>query len=126
MERTTPLDPREIRLVVEILSRSNPDNDYLKKTADYRAMGIPNYLIIDPRQGTCLHLFQIGIVQGKPAYEGDCHISMVRRSGLATWSSIPPVCRSTTTATEHLLDIFLLVNDSGGRPAKRPLARGGG
>lgn len=70
MERTTPLDPREIRLAIEIVSRSNPDNDYVKKTADYPAMGIPNYLIIDPRQGTCLHLFQIGIVQGKPAYEG--------------------------------------------------------
>jgi Uma2 family endonuclease len=70
MERTTPLDPREIRLAVEIVSRSNPDNDYVKKTADYPAMGIPHYLIVDPREGTCLHLFQIGTVQGRPAYEG--------------------------------------------------------
>ncbi|MEW1914650.1 Uma2 family endonuclease [Kitasatospora sp. NPDC085895] len=69
MERTTPLDPRDITLAVEIVSRSNPDSDYIKKTADYAAMGIPHYLIVDPRLGTCLHLFQIGTLDGRPAYE---------------------------------------------------------
>lgn len=70
MERTTPLDPREITLAIEIVSQSNPDSDYVKKAADYPAMGIPHYLIVDPRRGTCLHLFEIGVEQGRPAYLG--------------------------------------------------------
>ncbi|MGW5639303.1 Uma2 family endonuclease, partial [Streptomyces sp. NPDC003832] len=37
---------------VEIVSPSGPGHDYVDKLADYPAMGIPHYLIVDPRNGT--------------------------------------------------------------------------
>lgn len=40
-----PLDPREILLAIEIVSPSNPANDYEAKSRDYPAMGIGHYLI---------------------------------------------------------------------------------
>ncbi|MCC2280716.1 Uma2 family endonuclease [Streptomyces sp. ET3-23] len=46
------LAPHEVLLTIEIVSPSNPDNDYTEKMADYPAMGIPTYLIVDPRKGT--------------------------------------------------------------------------
>jgi Uma2 family endonuclease len=53
--------PDEVLLVVEIVSKSNPENDYVEKVADYAAMGIPHYLLVDPRDGT-------GIVHSQPGY----------------------------------------------------------
>jgi Uma2 family endonuclease len=50
--------PHEVLLVVEIVSRSNPAKD---KVRDYAAMGIPFYLLVDPRLGT-------GIVHQEPGY----------------------------------------------------------
>lgn len=57
----TALRPDEVLLVVEIVSRSNPSNDYRDKVEDYSAMGIPHYVIVDPRDGT-------GIVHSLPGY----------------------------------------------------------
>ncbi|MER6397794.1 Uma2 family endonuclease [Kitasatospora sp. NPDC001603] len=54
--------PHDVLLVVEIVSKSNPENDYRDKVRDYSAMGIPFYLIIDPRTGT-------GIVHSEPGYD---------------------------------------------------------
>ncbi|MEV4616870.1 Uma2 family endonuclease [Kitasatospora sp. NPDC049258] len=48
--------PREVITVVEVVSESNPENDYEGKMRDYPTMGIPHYLIIDPRNGTGLVL----------------------------------------------------------------------
>lgn len=42
----------DLRLVVEVVSRSNPENDWEAKLRDYPRMRIPVYLIVDPRQGT--------------------------------------------------------------------------
>ncbi|PNE39910.1 Uma2 family endonuclease [Streptomyces noursei] len=69
MNTTNPLDPREITLAVEIVSRSNPDNDYVKKVADYAAMGIPHYLIVDPRSGTARHLWSVVAKEGRQVYD---------------------------------------------------------
>ncbi|MEU1146696.1 Uma2 family endonuclease [Streptomyces sp. NPDC005863] len=63
-----PLDPREIVLAVEIVSPSNPNNDYQHKVDDYPAMGIPHYLIVDPRDGTWTYLWDIDSSAGRPAY----------------------------------------------------------
>ncbi|MGW5350287.1 Uma2 family endonuclease [Streptomyces sp. NPDC004031] len=60
-ETGSALHPREVMLVVEIVSRSNPLNDYRDKVADYAAMGIPHYVLVDPRDGT-------GIVHSLPGY----------------------------------------------------------
>jgi Uma2 family endonuclease len=46
------VNPVDVILVAEVVSRSNPDNDYDRKMADYPAMGIPVYLLIDPRKST--------------------------------------------------------------------------
>ncbi|QVQ54417.1 Uma2 family endonuclease [Spiractinospora alimapuensis] len=46
------VSPEDVRLVAEVVSDSNPDNDYVEKTADYAAMWIPTYLIVDPRKST--------------------------------------------------------------------------
>ncbi|ARF80035.1 Uma2 family endonuclease [Kitasatospora aureofaciens] len=54
--------PHQVLLAVEIVSKSNPENDYLNKVRDYSAMGIPYYLLVDPRTGT-------GIVHSEPGYE---------------------------------------------------------
>lgn len=62
------VDARELVLAVEIVSRSNPDNDYVRKMADYAAMGIEHYLIVDPRDGTCLHASEIGSKGQGPEY----------------------------------------------------------
>ncbi|RLU96812.1 hypothetical protein CTZ27_17600 [Streptomyces griseocarneus] len=45
------VDPTDLLAVVEVVSESNPDNDYVEKAADYPAMGIPLYLLVDPRKG---------------------------------------------------------------------------
>jgi Uma2 family endonuclease len=60
-EEQPALLPHEVLLVVEIVSKSNPENDYQNKVRDYAAMGIPLYLLVDPRKGT-------GIVHDQPGY----------------------------------------------------------
>ncbi|MFI0448996.1 Uma2 family endonuclease [Actinomadura sp. 6N118] len=49
LDRPGYLRPSDIELVAEVVSVPNPENDYESKTADYPAMGIPVYVIIDPR-----------------------------------------------------------------------------
>lgn len=73
MDTDGPLDPREIVLAIEIVSPSNPENDYQAKTRDYPAMGIPHYLILDPRDATWTYQWHIGRSEGRPAYENRLH-----------------------------------------------------
>jgi Uma2 family endonuclease len=65
------LRPDEVLLVVEIVSRSNPENDYLTKVEDYAAMGIPHYVLVDPRDGTGIVHSQPGYAQRTPFVFGD-------------------------------------------------------
>ncbi|GAA4800827.1 hypothetical protein GCM10023220_31650 [Streptomyces ziwulingensis] len=46
------VDATQALAAIEIVSPSNPSNDYDAKPADYPAMGIPLCLIVDPRTGT--------------------------------------------------------------------------
>jgi Uma2 family endonuclease len=69
MDTDDPLDPREILLAVEIVSPSSPANDYEAKAGDYPAMGIPHYLIVDPRDGTRLHHHGPITEHGRPVYD---------------------------------------------------------
>ncbi|MGW4811232.1 Uma2 family endonuclease [Kitasatospora cineracea] len=51
-------------LVVEVVSPPHsPETDYHAKVRDYAAMGIPLYLLVDPRLGT-------GIVHSEPDHAG--------------------------------------------------------
>ncbi len=51
MEVPGSFDPRTLFAAVEVVSRSNPDNDWVEKVADYPLMGVPVYAIFDPRTG---------------------------------------------------------------------------
>lgn len=84
METDDPLDPREIVLAIEIVSPSHPENDYRDKTRDYPAMGIPHYLILDPRDGTWTYQWEIGRSEGRPAYENRLHLPYGKPVTLAT------------------------------------------
>lgn len=64
LNRGNSISADEVELVFEVVSASNPENDYTGKIRDYAAMGIPWYVIIDPRDGT-------GLVQSLPEIRGD-------------------------------------------------------
>ncbi|MEZ3178233.1 Uma2 family endonuclease [Streptomyces pimonensis] len=51
-EEGLAVDATQVLAVVEIVPPSNPNNDYGEKLAEYPAMGIPHYMIVDPRTGT--------------------------------------------------------------------------
>ncbi len=46
------IDPRRVVAAIEVVSRSNPGNDWVGKLRDYPLMGVPVYAIFDPRTGT--------------------------------------------------------------------------
>jgi Uma2 family endonuclease len=51
-EEGLAVDATQVLAVIEIVSPSNPDNDYGEKLTEYPAMGIAHYMIVDPRTGT--------------------------------------------------------------------------
>ncbi|MET8623232.1 Uma2 family endonuclease [Kitasatospora sp. NPDC004669] len=71
--------PHEVLLVVEIVSKSNPENDYRNKVHDYAAMGIPLYVIVDPRTGT-------GIVHSEPGYQSREKFSFGDSIAVGPWT----------------------------------------
>ncbi|AZS73103.1 Uma2 family endonuclease [Streptomyces lydicus] len=65
MEVEGSFDPRALIAAIEVVSRSNPDNDWVSKMRDYPLLGVPVYVIFDPRSGsgavlTDIHLTPIG------------------------------------------------------------------
>ncbi|MFJ2264601.1 Uma2 family endonuclease [Streptomyces sp. NPDC087844] len=90
METDDPLDPREITLAIGIVSPSNPENDYRDKTRDYPAMGIPHYLILDPRDATWTYQWEIGRTDGRAGYENRLHLPygkpVTLDTDLGTWT----------------------------------------
>ena len=80
------LDPRAMLLAIEIVSPSNPENDYEGKLRDYPAMGIPHYLIVDPRDGTCTHHWAISRRSGAPRYEGTAPYVFGDRITIGDWT----------------------------------------
>ncbi|NEB95327.1 Uma2 family endonuclease [Streptomyces bauhiniae] len=52
MEGEGAFDPRTLVAAVEVVSRSNPENDWAGKIRDYPLLGIPVYAIFDPRTGS--------------------------------------------------------------------------
>ncbi|MFF4311661.1 Uma2 family endonuclease [Streptomyces sp. 900105755] len=68
MEGDGSFDPRTLIAAVEIVSRSNPDNDWVSKVRDYPLIGIPVYAIFDPRTGTGAVLTDIHPTPDGPRY----------------------------------------------------------
>ncbi|MFI7006869.1 Uma2 family endonuclease [Streptomyces sp. NPDC050145] len=69
------LPPHDCHLIIEIVSRSNPANDYEGKLRDYPLMGIPDYLIVDPRDGTAVHHWAPTNRTGTAAYDNTQHFA---------------------------------------------------
>ncbi|MGW3097175.1 Uma2 family endonuclease [Streptomyces sp. NPDC001102] len=61
-------DPRTLIAAIEIVSRSNPDNDWVTKLRDYPLIGVPVYAIFDPRTGTGAVLSDIHPTPDGPRY----------------------------------------------------------
>lgn len=76
-EEGLAVDTAQVLAVIEIISPSNPNNDYIDKLADYPAMGSPHYLIVDPRPGTA-EVHALRALQGPLHAQGPVHL---RRQG---------------------------------------------
>ncbi|MFI8853231.1 Uma2 family endonuclease [Streptomyces sp. NPDC053499] len=68
MEVEGPFDPRSLVAAVEVVSRSNPDNDWTGKMRDYPLLGIPVYVVFDPRTGEGAVLSDIHPTPAGPRY----------------------------------------------------------
>ncbi|MFG2948961.1 Uma2 family endonuclease [Streptomyces adustus] len=68
MEGDGSFDPLTLIAAVEIVSCSNPDNDWVSKMRDYPLMGIPVYAVFDPRTGTGAVLTDIHPTPDGPRY----------------------------------------------------------
>jgi Uma2 family endonuclease len=68
MEVEGSFDPRTLLAAVEVVSRSNPDNDWVGKMRDYPLLGIPVYVLFDPRTGAGAVLSDIHPTPAGPRY----------------------------------------------------------
>lgn len=68
MERDGSFAPRTLIAAIEVVSRSNPDNDWVTKMRDYPLIGIPVYAVFDPRTGTGAVLTDIHSTPAGPRY----------------------------------------------------------
>ncbi|MFC8675551.1 Uma2 family endonuclease [Streptomyces griseorubiginosus] len=68
MEGDGSFDPRTVRAAIEVVSRSNPDNDWVSKVRDYPLIGVPVYAIFDPRTATGAVLTDIHPTPDGPRY----------------------------------------------------------
>jgi Uma2 family endonuclease len=68
MEGEGSFEPRTLIAAVEVVSRSNPDNDWVSKMRDYPLLGIPLYVIFDPRTGSGAVLSDIHPTPNGPRY----------------------------------------------------------
>ncbi|MEU0271801.1 Uma2 family endonuclease [Streptomyces sp. NPDC006307] len=68
MEGEGSFDPRTLLAAIEVVSRSNPDNDWVGKMRDYPLLGIPVYAVFDPRTGSGAVLSDIHATPSGPPY----------------------------------------------------------
>ncbi|MBT2492470.1 Uma2 family endonuclease [Streptomyces sp. ISL-96] len=68
MEGEGSFDPRTLIAAIEVVSGSNPDNDWVGKMRDYPLLGIPVYAIFDPRTGAGAVLSDIHPTPDGPRY----------------------------------------------------------
>ncbi|MFE0172579.1 Uma2 family endonuclease [Streptomyces sp. NPDC059002] len=58
----------DVSVVIEVVSPSDPGRDYVAKLRDYPRMGIPVYVIVDPRDGTITVHSGPDTAAGEPRY----------------------------------------------------------
>ncbi|WP_181799291.1 Uma2 family endonuclease [Kitasatospora acidiphila] len=95
LESGEAVHPREVTAVVEVVSKSNPENDYEGKMRDYPIMGVPFYLIIDPRTGTGLVLSAPHQTPEGRRYSTRREFTFGRPSGSVSTKSPPPISQPT-------------------------------
>ncbi|MFJ6838238.1 Uma2 family endonuclease [Streptomyces sp. NPDC091209] len=61
-------DARTLIAAIEVVSRSNPDNDWVGKMRDYPLLGISVYAVFDPRTGSGAVLSDIHQTPSGPRY----------------------------------------------------------
>lgn len=99
MEGEGSFNPRTLLAAVEVVSRSNPDNDWVGKMRDYPLLGIPVYAIFDPRTGTGAVLSDIHATPDGPATRPAGISSTARTSPSASGPSPRRTCRATRSDT---------------------------
>lgn len=95
MEGQGSFDPRTLIAAVEIVSRSNPDNDWVTKLRDYPLIGIPVYAIFDPRTATAPSSATSTPRPTAPATPPARTSSTARTSPSPTGRSPPGTCHGT-------------------------------
>lgn len=98
MEGDGSFDPRTIIAAIEIVSRSNPDNDWVSKVRDYPLLGIPLYVIFDPRVGEGAVLSDIHPTPGGPATRPARTSCTAKTSPSPNGRSPPRTCPGTRTS----------------------------
>ncbi|MFF1453172.1 Uma2 family endonuclease [Streptomyces sp. NPDC058274] len=68
LDTEASIDPRTLIAAIEVVSRSNPENDWVSKMRDYPLIGVPVYAIFDPRTGTGAVLTDIHATPDGPRY----------------------------------------------------------
>ncbi|MEV7910554.1 Uma2 family endonuclease [Streptomyces griseus] len=68
MEVAGSVAPQALIAAIEVVSRSNPDNDWVSKVRDYPLLGVPVYAIFDPRTGSGAVLSDIHRTPEGPRY----------------------------------------------------------
>ncbi|EMF02662.1 Uma2 family endonuclease [Streptomyces mobaraensis NBRC 13819 = DSM 40847] len=85
MDTDDAIDPEALLAAVEIVSPSNPENDYESKVRHYPRLGIPHYLIVDPRDGTCVHYWAITSKNGVPEYSARVPYTFGDKITISDW-----------------------------------------
>ncbi|MEV6792659.1 Uma2 family endonuclease [Streptomyces sp. NPDC051320] len=68
MEGEGSFDPRTLLAAIEVVSHSNPDNDWVSKMRDYPLLRVPVYVIFDPRTASGAVLSDIHPTPTGPRY----------------------------------------------------------
>ena len=78
-------------VVIEIVSPSNPENDYVRKVEAYAAMEIPEYWIVDPGNRAVAFLELVETRQGKRyrQRQGSALLPEVRLEPAALFAGLP-------------------------------------
>ncbi|MGK5638198.1 Uma2 family endonuclease [Streptomyces sp. URMC 126] len=85
MDTDDAIDPKALLAAVEIVSPSNPENDYESKLRHYPRLGIPHYLIVDPRDGTCVHYWAITTKNDTPEYSARVPYTFGDKITISDW-----------------------------------------
>lgn len=94
------IDPGTVVAAIEIVSWSNPENDWVGKMRDYPLLGIPIYVIFDPRTGTGAVLTEIHATPGGPATRS-ARTSCTARTSPSGSGPSPRTASRSTRATER-------------------------